>query len=82
MSNTVEDETTLNDSYAVTVPVSVREELGLEAGDRLRWRVDESGALHVEVVDRRHGAFSELEAVELDEPTDAANDHDEIAGEY
>ncbi|WP_225335197.1 AbrB/MazE/SpoVT family DNA-binding domain-containing protein [Halomicrobium urmianum] len=82
MSNSVEDETTVNDSYSVTVPASVRSEADLEAGDRLRWRVDEGGDLHVEVVKRRRGAFSELDPVELDEETNAAEDHDTVAGEY
>lgn len=82
MSNTVEDDTTVNESYSVTVPASVREEAGLEAGDRLRWRVDEEGGLHVEVVKRRQGAFAGLDPVDVDEATDAATDHDELASEY
>lgn len=82
MSNTVEDDTTVNESYSVTVPASVREEAGLEAGDRLRWRVDEDGRLDVEVVKRRRGAFAALDPVDLGEATDAAADHDELAGEY
>lgn len=82
MSNTVEDETTVNESYSVTVPASVREEADLEAGDRLRWRVGDDGALAVELVKRRRGAFSDLDPIDLDEETDAADDHDAIAGEY
>ncbi|MBO4248044.1 MULTISPECIES: AbrB/MazE/SpoVT family DNA-binding domain-containing protein [Halomicrobium] len=82
MSNTTEDETTVNDSYSVTVPASVRDELGLEAGDRLRWRVTDDGELSVEIVERRRGAFSDLDPVEAEEPTDAAADHDAVAGDY
>jgi len=82
MSNSVEDDTTVNESYSVTVPASVRKEAGLESVDKLRWRVDEKGELHVEVVKHRRGAFSDLEPVELDEETNAVDDHDAIAGEY
>jgi len=82
MSNTTEDETTVNDSYSVTVPASVRKEAGLEAGDRLRWRVTDDGQLEIEIVERRRGAFSELDPVETEAPTNAAEDHDAIAGDY
>lgn len=82
MSNTVEDDTTVNESYSVTVPASVREEANLEAGDRLRWRVTEAGDLEVEVVKRRHGAFSDLEPVDVGEETNAAEDHDLVAGDF
>lgn len=82
MSNTVEDGTTVNESYSVTVPASVREEANLEAGDRLRWRVDDAGTLEVELIKRRRGAFADLEPIDLDEETDAADDHDAVAGEY
>lgn len=82
MSNSVEDDTTVNESYSVTVPASVRKEAGLEAGDKLRWRVDDDGELNVEVVKRRRGAFAELDPVELDEETNAVAEHDTIPGEY
>lgn len=80
MSHSVEDETTINESYSITVPASVREELDLGPGDKLRWAVDESGELSVEVVRQRTGAFSELEPVDVGE-THAAEDHDLVAGD-
>lgn len=82
MSRSVEDETTVNESHSITVPSVVREEIGIEPGDKLRWRVHEDGRLEVEVVSQRRGAFAELDPVELDEETDAAEDHDAVAGEY
>jgi len=82
MPNTIEDDTAVNESYSVTVPASVRDAADIEAGDRIRWRVTEDGTLEVDVVKRQRGAFTALEAVELDEPTDAATDHDFVAGEY
>lgn len=68
---TEEDETTVNESYAVTIPASVREDLDLEPGDRLRWDVDEDGRLVAEIVRERYGAFSDLEPIDIDEETDA-----------
>lgn len=82
MSQDIEDETTVNSSYAVTVPASVRREAGVEAGDKIRWSVDEDGSLSVELVKQQYGAFSELEPVDIGEPTDAAADHDLVAGDY
>ncbi|MBX0297589.1 AbrB/MazE/SpoVT family DNA-binding domain-containing protein [Haloarcula nitratireducens] len=82
MSHEVEDETTVNESYSVTVPAAIRREAGVEAGDKLRWHVDEDGQLSVKLVKQQYGAFSELEPVDIGESTDAADDHDLIAGDY
>lgn len=81
MSRRVEDETTVNESYSVTVPAAVRRIAGIEAGDELRWIVDEDGTISVEPVDKRHGAFSELDPVDTGEETHATADHDLVAGE-
>jgi AbrB family looped-hinge helix DNA binding protein len=48
MSREVEDETTVDERFSVTVPAAVRRAAGVEAGDRLRWAVDEDGSLSVE----------------------------------
>lgn len=82
MSQGAEDETTVNDSYSVTVPAAVRRAADIDAGDKLRWRVDESGDLSVDVVKQRYGAFSELDPVDVGEETDAAADHDLVTGEF
>lgn len=82
MSHEVEDETTVNESYSVTVPASVRREAGVEAGDKLRWSVDTDGSLSVELVKQQYGVFSELDPVDVGEPTNAAEDHDLVLGEY
>jgi len=81
VSERVEDETTVNDSYSITVPAAVRREADIEAGDKLRWAVDEGGELSVTVVKQRYGAFSELDPVETDERTHAAEDHDLLGRE-
>lgn len=81
MAPEVEDETTVNESYSITVPAAVRREAGVEAGDKLRWHVDEAGTMSVELVKQHYGAFSALDPVATGEPTDAADDHDRIAGD-
>jgi len=81
MSHRVEDETTVNDSYSITVPAAIRREANIEAGDKLRWTVDEAGRISVEIVKQRHGAFSDLDPVDTGEETHAADDHDLVASE-
>lgn len=82
MSHEIESETTVNESYSVTVPAAIRRAAGVDAGDKLRWHIDEDGSLSVALVKKQYGAFSRLEPVDIDEPTDAADDHDLLAGEY
>jgi bifunctional DNA-binding transcriptional regulator/antitoxin component of YhaV-PrlF toxin-antitoxin module len=81
MSPEIEDETTVNESYSVTVPAAIRREAGVDAGDKLRWRVDDEGNISVELVKQRYGAFSQLDPVDIGEPTDAAEDHDLVPGD-
>jgi len=78
----MEEETTVNESYSVTVPAAVRQKAGVDAGDKLRWYVDEDGTLSVELVKQQYGAFSKLKPVDTGEPTDVAEDHDLLAGDY
>ena len=58
-------ETTVSDSGMVTVPAAVRRRLGIDSGDRLRWRVSDDGELQVEVVRERYGAFADATSAEL-----------------
>lgn len=81
MAQRAEDETTVNESYSVTVPAAVRREADIDAGDKLRWRVDEDGTLSVEVIKQRYGALSDLDPVDVGERTDAAEDHDLVVGD-
>mgnify|MGYP001092514863 FL=1 len=82
MSHEVEDETTVNESYSVTVPAAVRREADVQSGDKIRWCVDEDGALSVKLVKEQYGVFSRLEPVDIGDSTDAATDHDLIAGDH
>jgi AbrB family looped-hinge helix DNA binding protein len=58
------EETTVSDRGMVTIPASLRRRLDIEAGDKLRWDV-EDGELRVEVVKQRHGAFDDFEPVSM-----------------
>jgi len=51
------EETTVSDRGMVTIPASLRRRLDIEAGDKLRWDVDDEGNIAVEVVRQRYGAF-------------------------
>ena len=51
------EETTVSDRGMVTIPASLRRRLDIEAGDKLRWNVDDEGGISVEVVRQRYGAF-------------------------
>lgn len=82
MSQPVEDETTVDEGYSVTVPARIRERADIETGDRLRWSMNEAGEISVQIVEQREGAFASLDPVELDEETNAADDHDAVAGDY
>jgi len=65
MSHEIEDETTVNESFSVTVPAGVRRAARVEAGDKLRWDADDDGNLSVEVVKQRYGAFDDFEPVSM-----------------
>ncbi|WP_132057365.1 AbrB/MazE/SpoVT family DNA-binding domain-containing protein [Halorussus amylolyticus] len=67
---TEETETTVNQSYAVTIPAAVREHLDLEPGDRLQWSIDEDGRLVAEIVRERYGLADDIEPIDMGE-TDA-----------
>lgn len=75
-------ETTVNDRGMVTIPALLRQKLGIEAGDKLRWTIDEERSLEVAVVKQRYGAFDDFEPVPMG--GDGGETHDlagyEVAG--
>lgn len=75
MGQPVEDETTVNDSYSVTVPAAVRDLADIESGDKIRWTVDEAGNLSVELVKQRVGVFDDFEPVAMGGDGAVAHDH-------
>jgi antitoxin PrlF len=71
------EETKVSDRGMVTIPASLRRRLDIEAGDKLRWNVDDEGNLSVEVVKQRYGAFDDFEPVSMG--GDGSETHD-VAG--
>lgn len=69
---TDDNETTVNESYSVTVPARIRERVDLEPGDRLRWAVEDDGRLVAEIVRERYGASESLDPIDMGE-TDAVD---------
>ncbi|TYT62301.1 AbrB/MazE/SpoVT family DNA-binding domain-containing protein [Natrialba swarupiae] len=61
----VPESTTVSDRGMVTIPASLRRRLDIEAGDKIRWDLDEDGNLTVEVVKQRHGAFDDFDPVSM-----------------
>lgn len=61
----VPDETTVSDRGMVTIPAEIRRRLDIDAGDKLRWTVEDDAELTVEVVRQRYGAFDDFEAVPM-----------------
>ena len=59
------EETTITDRGMVTNSAALRRRLDIEAGDKLRWAVDDEGELTVEVMNQRHGAVDDFEAVPM-----------------
>jgi SpoVT / AbrB like domain. len=59
------DETTVTDSGCVTIPVEIRQQLGIESGDLLRWKTVDDRTLSVEVVTQEYGAFDDFEPVSI-----------------
>ena len=82
MAPDAEGESRINNRFSVTIPPALRREAGVEPGDTIRWRVDDAGSLSVELCRQHYGAFDDLDAVDIGEPTDAADDHDKIGGDF
>jgi antitoxin PrlF len=59
------EETKVSDRGMVTIPAAIRRRLDIEAGDTLRWRIDNGGRLRVEVVQQRYGAFDDAPTADL-----------------
>lgn len=73
-------ETEVGSDGVVTLPSPLRDRLGIEPGDVLRWNTDESGTVSVEVVQQREGVFDDFEPVDAGE-TDAVEVEREFGSE-
>lgn len=69
---TEDEETRVDDEWAVRIPPGAREKMDLQPGDRLQWSVDDDGRLVATVVPERHGAADNLDPVDMGE-TDAVD---------
>ena len=58
------DETTVSERGGITIPAAVRESLGIEAGDKIRWTV-EDGDVSIQVVHQREGVFDDFEPMSM-----------------
>ena len=74
------EETKVSDRGMVTIPAEIRHRLGIDPGDKLRWTVDDSGELTVDVVHQREGVFDDFEPVDVG-PTDAVEVEREFGNE-
>ncbi|WP_324760124.1 AbrB/MazE/SpoVT family DNA-binding domain-containing protein [Haloarcula sp. GH36] len=77
------EETKVSDRGMVTIPASLRRQLDIEPGDKLRWDADGEGNLSVEVVKQHYGAFDDFEPVSMgggnSETHDLAGNEDDPA---
>jgi bifunctional DNA-binding transcriptional regulator/antitoxin component of YhaV-PrlF toxin-antitoxin module len=75
-SDQIDAESTVSGDQA-TIPARIRDELGVNDGDQLRWNVTDDGTLRVEVVNRQSGTFTDFDGYSGDTATDVASDHDD-----
>jgi AbrB family looped-hinge helix DNA binding protein len=59
------EETKVSERGMVTIPAEIRRRLDIDSGDKIRWTVDESGDLSVEVIKQEYGAFDDFEPVPM-----------------
>lgn len=80
MTPEIEEETTVSARGGVTIPSLVRDQLGIEEGDKLRWHLDDDGDLQIEVVHQREGVFDDVEPIDMGE-TNAVDAKEEFGSE-
>jgi len=74
-SDRVDSESKVSGNQA-NIPASIRDELDIDDGDRLRWHVEDDGTLRVSVVQQRRGTFAEFDGYDGEETTDVEAEHD------
>ncbi|WP_324665370.1 AbrB/MazE/SpoVT family DNA-binding domain-containing protein [Haloarcula sediminis] len=74
-SESVDSESKVSGNQA-NIPARVRRELDIDDGDKLRWHIEDSGTLRVQVVQQRSGTFSDFDGYEGDEATEVESEHD------
>ena len=74
-SEGVDSESKVSGNQA-NIPAHIRRELDIDDGDKLRWHIEDSGTLRVQVVQQRSGTFSNFDGYEGDEATAVEREHD------
>jgi len=74
-SESVDSESKVSGNQAY-IPARIRQELDIDDGDKLRWHIEDSGTLRVQVVQQRSGTFSNFDGYEGDEATAVEGEHD------
>jgi antitoxin component of MazEF toxin-antitoxin module len=74
-SEGVDSESKVSGNQA-NIPASIRNELNIDDGDKLRWHIEDDGTLRVQVVQQRTETFSDFEGYDGDQETDVTAEHD------
>lgn len=74
-SGRVDSESKVSGNQA-NIPAYIRQALDIDDGDTLRWHIEDDGTLRVQVVQQRHGTFSDFDGYGGDRTTDVENEHD------
>lgn len=74
-SDRVDAESKVSGNQA-NIPARIRRELDIDDGDQLRWRIEDTGTVTVEVVQQRSGTFASFDGYGGQEVTDVTDDHD------
>jgi bifunctional DNA-binding transcriptional regulator/antitoxin component of YhaV-PrlF toxin-antitoxin module len=74
-SERVDSESKVSGNQA-NIPARIRRELGIDDGDKLRWRIEDDGTLRVRVVQQRSGTFGDFDGYDGDRETEVGDEHD------
>ncbi|MDS0284503.1 AbrB/MazE/SpoVT family DNA-binding domain-containing protein [Haloarcula onubensis] len=74
-SESVDSESKVSGNQA-NIPARIRQELDIDDGDKLRWHIEDSETLRVQVVQQRSGTFSNFDGYEGDKATAVESEHD------
>ncbi len=74
-SESVDSESKVSGNQA-NIPASIRQELDIDDGDKLRWQIEDDGTLRVQVVQQRSGTFSDFDGYDGEQVTEVESDHD------
>jgi len=59
-----------------TIPASIRRELDIDDGDRLRWQLEDDDTVTIRVVRQQTRPFAGFDGYDGAETTDVTNEHD------